>query len=697
MTLSDPSFTSGRSILEKRKIMARLPFSIEHEESRNSPPNPDQWRAPRIQVPNCLRGLEDEVSHRLIEESYIRRQSNPATMFFHNMLSLENYDGRHTDDYIRFGYEFLEARYETRQASRVDQDLEDTISSIYFIHCCGVVNGFPELMDALNNRDYDKVETGYRQWRKVIAELESFQNQGPEPRGYRGDSGRSDRGFMSQYSSGSGRSGYDRGNERRDDGRRGYRGDAGFPNRRMIEESQISGRDAQSNTNWEVPRFIPVDDGGVSTRGHQGGERYSASPSSDRFGVQKPVEEINRPQRIMMPSRDYMSMEAEKQPSTPAPPPPPAAPPAPPPVADWSIPVNSQTSRETKVAVEHPEITRVKPIDDMNKQLHSGIYPTSHARGEAVVEAAFALVNKTRDGKPLPDLQKDTIVSGVTVMDRSLTNAVARVSSEAVELMIRNSGDNPSGRRQIVHTEAIIDNGIIGYAHLDDLAKNIIECESLRDISNVLSTTIEAVTKHADKDAAFATDLLAAAKRFDRVITNEINMFCRESLGISKGNAIKSFVANFDDLISAVHAQAPRETNDALLVFLSELAGSFRETVKVATAGIREELTLSNEDTDSKAPDLKAAVLPLSHVITHLPFTAGELGIDTDGTVSLGTTEIGEFLKSVIKGVQKHHDEKPECFQHYRHILMTRDMVVWRVMDYPGRPDSTVLIPIQMN
>lgn len=711
--------------------MARLPYETDRPDDRPFIFEPRDWNStPRdIGESREMRKILDDVARLTANEIGHEANKNVLRTFHYNMMSRSNFRNSDFERLIRFVTDFLESMYRSGKIRYLDDRLEENIGIAVGLHMAKQIDDFPELEDELRR---EKGEPGVRSAlataRKFFEVAEAIANmEGDDDdrggRGYhRDDRGRDDRGGR----------GY-RGNERgvrsqyrdsRDD--RGYRGDRG----RYREERVVSGRDVAEestsergarhtpNHNEISARFIPEDDPRLQQHGSRQSHHIRHEDSSGGTNGRFSADEPHVRKRGFTPSSEFQAQEDVSRdqgsfdftppkfvpentvdvvlPSTPPPPPPsmpaPAAPPAPPPEPVYTGKARMAVHKRKPIL---EPIQRIKK-DDMNIEQHAAVYPEGSEAGDAILEEAERLLTlETAVTHPTvtPAQIGDSIViePNITIHE-SVQGMALDVSDAATETMIIDSGENAEGVRQIQHSYAVVSNSIKGFPILVELQRKFEQAKNLKDIVDVLKNTEQILRKNVAASAAMASDARAAVARLDRMITKEINIFCREVLKISDGNVIDSAVNTLDELVDAV--KTSEEYDDcvyqALTVFLSDLSASILETFNPKLGIVKSIKATPEPEEGQEVPETATTALPMIYLVTHLPFTAGELGLPSTVTGSLEETRISQFVKAALDTVVPETNE----FSAPARLLVTRDAVAYRVYTYPGRKEVLVLVPV---
>ena len=661
--------------------MARLPFDTRRTDTRPRQVDLRDWRdTPRISVSREFeRELSlDEICVECINEIVENAESNEIRTFYYNMMSQNGYRNNDFEKLIRFAVDFLELRVVMREVRRIDDNFREAIRSIVALHTSKQVKDYPELLDEVPRNLERSFMTNAEKFIDICDNIERLHRGDDRDR----DRGR-DRDYRDQYSSNDRRDSRDRdrGRDYRDRGRDYRDRDDG---QRSAREGGDSHRDRDRRDD-NMPRFMPLDD-------DQGGSVRPVESSSER-GVtnrdreERPVERKASVRGDFTADEDLTFGSPSIQSFPPAPPPPPDM------ETEVILTEHSLTkSNDCDVVVtdygSFPTLTRIKE-SDMDMNAHSIVYPADVEQGQALIKEAQKIValEAAVHNSDVTAEQIDSSVEASTEVKifGTISDMVENISDAATLAMIEASGENSDGVRRITHTNAVVTSAVTGFIHLNEIQKQLRNAGSLRDVAAILRHTTKTVSENAPVSSAFASDMHAAVARIDRILTNEINLFCREGLKATTGKAIASFARNFDTLVDQFEQSAPRALNEGLLVFLSELMSSYKECMVPSLP--LETLVLQDHDTDKTG----MAMFPLSYTVTHLPFTLSELGVSPTGTVVLGNNDISEFIRAALQSSKKLDTDD---FSFGRRLLVTRDLEVFRVFSVPGRSDALILVPL---
>lgn len=678
--------------------MARLPFDFDRVNGRIRIYNLRDWRdTPRVSVPREMEPLVDEIACMAANEVSDSAEANLFRTFHYNMMSDNGFRNKDFEKLVQFCCDFVDLRYRIRETRQLDDELRKSVSTAVTMHCSKQAEDYPELLDEgfrLSNQNVARsVQANIEQFFKVVDSIERLNEEDQrDMRGY--DNRRDDRRDDRRYD--------DRRDDRRDDYRRdrgygsGYRDrddrDRGYRGRYDREERVTSGREVQNRDYGDEyrtgERQIPrrVEDMFVPVQENNGRQQQSQGLPRSYDIIRRPDMDADfseaRQQEVSAREMGYTATPSPVTPTAPCPPPP----------GDN----NSQNDFRGNVYHgafgDYPFLQFTKD-NEMDAIQHSAVYPAgSDAPAVNMLEEAKRVLT-LEDAITHPVVTREQIEGSTEeVIDinifPSIGSMVQQVSETAVAAIIKNSGENTDGVRKIIHTFGIVDNSVIGFRSLADFQAVFRTRTTIMDLIAAMEHTVNTVNSHAPSTAAYGTDMRAVVSRFDRILTREVNVFCREVLKISNGNAIKSVVGDLKDLINQVHEKVGVRECDALLAFLSQLNGSIQESM-ASDLGVEKKIIAMNEiDTTT----FGVAMMPMSYLVTHLPFTLAELGIVSDGTTAIGGGEVSSFLRAALDVT----NITSEDLVNYQHLMMTRDMEVFRVMNYPTDSGAKLLVPMDV-
>lgn len=661
--------------------MARLNVSMDRLEHDDAPFTARQWEStPKIDVPREFERKLDEISRLAANVICDTADDNFLRRAYFNIMAKNEFDNDDFDRLIRFVCDFIELRIALREVRDIDDELEGSIEHAVLFHTVFQIEKYRELEDELlESRDQKfkkAVAANIARFHDIEASIEEvvYRNNRPSSRDQRG--GRSDR-----VDRGSSRDrdrddrGRDRYRDRDDRDNRGSRGrDRDRDDRTSRRDREDRGRDrvvtgrqatelseGSMNTDFDLTNHQWTD------RPQQTGRR--AVPSS-RDVMEAPVSNFER--------GDFGA------------------------VADSTDAETEQLLRERQLSGRCTGVSDVfvglagkfpylKKEDDMDIEKHGAIYATPNAPEEFVKEIDRVM---TAAQAVSEDSVNTSAIEGVVQEGESIqiftniSTMIASISQEATVDDIISSGDNTDGVRRIHHYTAIVDNSFMGYPQLKSYMEgfeNVSSLSKLRDYFEMLPKT---VGERVSAEAAFATDLRAVVELYDRVITKELNAYCRDVLKISDGDAINSFTASYGKLLKALDTEKTQPLLDAVLAHSSNIFGNIKEALapKFNVEGrYKEKLGESN--------NFGMAVMPMSYLVTHLPFTIKELGYKLDTPTAITDTHITPFLNAALDISKLNIGKNPALEMAFR-VIITRDGSAFRLYTYPNRNKVKILAPI---
>lgn len=732
--------------------MARLPYNYDRPDGDTRAYRESDWRStPRVQTNRDIERLVDEISMEAANEICKGADATLYQTFYFNMMSRNDFNNEDFRGLVQFICDVLEFKYAARTINRYTEGLQDHIIDMTMLHCSKQADTYPELLDEgyrlENERVNRSVQANIEHFFKLVDQLERMHSEDQrdvrrDDRDDRYRDSRDDRRDSRGY-----RSDRDRRDSRDDRDSRGYRGDrdrrddrdyrGGFSrdrrdSRRDRDEEVVSGRETQAHkqvdTSRDAPRyaedmFIPVD-----SRGNLAQQRDDNFRRSSEFFREEPrSQNMSTRESNYAPSPSPAPAAAQPQiyrsePTQPCPPPP-AGSHQQDFSADqlWNLQSPSNTTQATATPAVDPHqygapaepdvvpttvstsvgeynlVRFTNGESQMDALKHAAIYPEgSSTKAVDMVDEVKAVLT-LEEAIISPAVHREQIEGSTETLESldifgSLGALAMHVSEEATNASIDRAGENSDGVRRIYHSFGVVDNAVIGFVHLNKLQEQIRQTTSLRDILALLRRTQESTNTHAPASAAFATDLRSAVVRFDRVITREINMFARHVLKISDGDVIKSAIQSYGELAAHIEQDTTRgaqERSSAFLAFVTQLNASIKEALNPKLGVEKTVLDANGIDTETRG----VAMLPVTYLLTHLPFTMSELGLERQGSFVITEDKFSSFLKAALD-VSKIDDAD---MQHPNRVLVTRDLEVFRIFSFPGRRNSLVLVPIEIN
>ena len=659
----------------------RLPFDVDR--LSNSPIMYDErtWRqTPRLRISRDIDPFLDIIAMETANEVTEKAEQNLLRTFHYNMMSERDFMNRDFERLVQFVAEFIDMLYATRRIRTPDQDLIRNIADAVSLHSCKQVLDFPDLEEICarsgDARMMRALDTNIGQYQKLVQDLDNMHNADARDIRTTASSSRGD--FRSQYAGASSGSSM------------GYRGS------REVARN-VSARDAGGEYAVE-PRAFRRDDLNPTDRPMQRRMMEGSRSFIDRQRVDDngyrfvPQQVDNRDYGGVQ--RDVMNNRATSyEAAPPAPPPPEMTPPPPPPPAPMETTSTVQPGRCVEPIPAFRGIIGSFPIlneTTMNQQEHSRVYgldeDTPNTSMKEEVLRTLSLAQAVTDGSTDSEAIKDHVV----VLDEaivcsnveSLTNFV---SDEAAHEIIKRSGENKAGERKIIHTFGIVDNSMSGFTHLSDIRKVLGKAGTLKEVVQGLRN-VKAAAAQAPREAAFATDIRAAVAFYDRILTREVNAYFRDVLKVTAGDVTTSIVEDFDELLSTIQATGNNELINAMLVFFTQLNGNLREALLPEHEVV--ESVKKTQDMEEGVGGF--CVMPLSYIVTHIPFTMEELGFELNTSKAIMATDGQGFIRAALDISALQATGKLE---NSLRLMVTRDRNVMRVSTYPGRKDVIILSP----
>lgn len=670
--------------------MARLPVHPTRLEQRVFIYGPRDWdQTPNIKVPREIDNILDDIARLTANEVSDRAQDNFLRTTHFNLMSVKDFRNDDFERLVRFVCDFIELRISTREIRHPDDDLKESIYSAVILHCVYQVEVYPELDDILRDMRDSKTERlvtvnlgKFHEVTRMIEDLHRGDRGGRrDDRGARDDRGGRD--FRDQYA------GRDRGS--RDD--RGSRGaDRGGRDSRNWRERE---RDSRGSRDSRDSRYSRNERDSRYGRGRDDREEYiptgreaTQMANENQDFVTDDRQWTDRPEqsrREMPRSRDFIDAGRRSEP----------------------------VAQEVEQLIEERKLSgRCMDVIPAFKGLFGTIPLLQPTQGQTEVEmlqhaAVYGGVQQTSDfakevertltlakavtasGVKFTEIEGEVVVEEPLETYGNVQTMLDSISTQAVTADILDAGENTDGVRNVRHFQAIVDNAFPGYIHLNDFMAGLRNAKTMREVAAIFKRAVSAVNENVNAEAGFGTDLRAVVEKYDRIITQEINSYCKNVLRVSDGDAIGSFMSDFDDLINAVHQGTGEDLYNALLGFCSKLVGNIVEAQEPKFA-----VEKSIKATFGDSTNFGLAILPISYIVTHLPFTIKELGYKIDSTVALTDNELTPFLRAALDISKTSLETDPTFVQSLR-LVVTRDGTTFRLYNYPGRPNVLVLAPMK--
>ena len=684
--------------------MSRLTVDPDRCEYRRIEYGPRDWdQTPRIRTMREIERLMPEISRLAANEITREADLNPIRTVHFNLMAKREFDNTEFERCCQFIADFIELRINDRQIRDATQGLEDSIRAAVTLHATSMVEKYAELDDIVQDTRRIEfiraVDTNLGRFAAICKEIEEMHLEDQSDMRSTERSSRDDR----RYSRDDRDDRRSRGRDDRDDRRTRDDRDDRYSRSRDDRDDRRYGRDDRGDDRARSRQ--EYDDGrGYGRRGRvdrdDRDDRYGRDDrDSRRYGRGRDYDSDHRVERGDLPNPD----DFEGQPKS-----------------NQENVRNEPTrcedrrmDRETKgITEEHKLSGRCNDSCPMFKGIH-GSFPLltppkgmtemdmySHARiyGNGISDAkdmskeimrVFTLAQAKEEDEVTSDSIKNEVVvdEEVKIFNNTAT-MIEEISDQVTINAITESGDNIEGVRKINHTVAVVSNAMIGFENLNDLQKNIRECTTLREIVNFLRRAMDAVNQHANPESAYASDLRGAVEFYDRLITKEINAYCRDVLRISDGDSMQSAVAQMDDLINALAQSGKPELQSALIGHMSTIAINILDGWDKKN-GVDEEII---ENHDLKDTNIGYTFMPQSYIVTHIPFTMKELGYTINGPTAIQNSELSSFFRVALDISDTKLNKEAPVAGAYR-MVVTRDRRAFRLYNYPGRKDVLILAP----
>lgn len=672
--------------------MTRLPYDPTRLDSRPMMYDLHNWRqTPNIRISPQIDRYLDLIAMETANEVSEKANSNALRIFHYNMMSDNEFRNPNFDRLVQFVAEFIEMLVLTRRIGHPEDDLINNINAAVSLHSCKQVLDYPELEDICGRsgdpRMMRALDTNVGKYQQVVRDIAELHEQ--DTRDIRGSSN-----FRDKYAGSNTRSAYP-----------GDRGGRTFASQRVMTAREAGGeyaaearvfrreetgytdrpiqRQVMSTARTFIERQEPREQGGFKFVPQPLGQERRVS-GSERGDYGNDVRVTQYEASPPMPSPYPVTMSEPPAPPVAMTPPP--APPAPPVQENTSIP----NGRCNQVIPAFKGIIGSFPILDettMNINEHSSVYDLNEDQAPKVKEEVIRTLSLAQavneDQVDAESIESNVILreAGVAVYG-DIQSLVNFASDDAVQEMIEVSGENKGGVRKVVHSFGIVDNAVVGFPQLNDVRKLLTSASSFKETIQGLRRALQIVAG-SPVELAMATDIRAVVSIYDSVLTREVNAYFRDVLKLSD-QATTSIVEDFDDLLTTIQRTNNNDLINAFLVFLTQLNANLRESL-APDFKVAESVKESNEIDESM---LGFCVMPMSYMVTHIPFTASELNFNMDESRAVMSVGEGGFIRAVLD-VSKL--DIPENLSNSIRLLVTRDRKILRVFKYPGRKDVTIL------
>lgn len=624
-----------------------------------------EWDVPtrNIQTIPEIDEILFDVSFMVGNEVIEMADRNPLRIFHFNMLSRSEFRNNDFERLLQFVCDYIELMLATRKIRDADQDLERNVADAVTLHCIKQVQDYDELNDIIEDERDDRLEravsTNLPLYRKVLDGIDELHQDDRNGRDSRRDR---------DYGRSGSRDGRDYWRDRDRDRERSSRRD-------RDRDSRFSRRDRDNDDRYgavsarDLPQPGDEDSRRSSVRREYGsdGRSLDKNERSTQTHMPRMSDEVTetRSSRRHASERHYQDRDS----------------------------ANQQEQSDVGIIIP-PVLQPPEGKTEMDMLQHAAIYSPDFTGVNlaAAVRTSLSLAEAVASKEVNKDQIDDKVVTSDNLIIASSVQELAHhVSLVSTKSDIESAGENKNGIRYVRNITGLVDNVYKGYPVLKDVRRGI---QSSLDKSPSISKLAAAmrgalsVADNAAPDDASASDIRGAIEFIDRILTKEFNAYCELVLGISQGDAIESFMISIDDLTSAIRDGMDEKVFDAFVCFCHEinevlLAQTYSEY------GIEKliEQRLSNGDMQ---PDENYMAFPIRYDVTHIPFTMKELGY-TIGRNAM-VTPMTPFLAAALSTAADKTEDKSSGMLR---LVVTRDLSIFRLYDYPGRRDnSKVLVKI---
>lgn len=660
--------------------MSRLPVDYDRFQYDRIEFSPRDWdQTPRVSTTREIERLMPDISRLVANEVTACADMNDLRCAMFNLMAEKEFENREFEDLCQFVADFIEFRVECHGLTDPSRGLEDSIVNAVRFYCAGLMDRFRELRDIVDaDRNTQTIRTwdvNLGQYRELCEAIEDMHNQDQRDLRSRGSS-----------------RAYDRG---QDDDRRYARDDRGSRDRdtRRGRDERDSRRRRQQEDHLD------------------GNGRYSVRASTD--GPSAREERDTR--------RSYRRDRDEPRSNNPA--------------FDPSDFVATKPVEQTRTEVHHDPVTDIieqhrltpnpvepaiedtmfigefgpipllvpKGTSEMDLYKHAMIYGKGIANAPDMSEEirrvftasqAVKETNVTSENLEPSDIVVDTDVE----LFSTVSGMCESISNTSTATMVANAGENKDGRRQIFHKAAAVSNAFIGHPHLTDFHSRLIEQTSFDAIVLFLKRAVAVVNVNASSDAAYATDIRAAAEYYDRWFADEVSNYCQNVLGMQVGDPnqplITSVINDYDALMEHFMSSGQDRMRNAVAALVTNLVMNISHGWEIASgvkSGIDQDVESLKE---TETTMLGSSHMPVGYIVTHLPFTMKEMGYDITKPVAIPDDDVSNFLKAAldISGtdlISEEHNPAPI------RLVVARDRKVFRIYRYPGNGRAMILSPVR--
>lgn len=395
----------------------------------------------------------------------------------------------------------------------------------------------------------------------------------------------------------------------------------------------------------------------------------------------------------------------ERQPTTPPPAPPEAVP------AERAFFIELKPHRTTLVRGKQPTLEDQKKPgrlydvvtleeyrgeDEMDMMQHATVYateglPKGNLKGEyaRVLTALQALKSDELKYADIAHLVDDNITS--MIAENNIESAMRTARLSAMESSLTHEEKAGTPERRFERVLALTLNTNVTFKTCDVLKGALKSAGTMEKLHAVLRTCLRTSTNEGLVDTPEASDIRAAIAFLDRHITEDLNRFLVDVLGVVPvgQRAIDSFVSDYDAMVKALNDKFHTSTYESFLAFSVKYMRAYQEA-----------LTIPDMDIDEAAYQLTGAsdkmdviYFPSVNLITVVPFTADELGLPNE-TFKV-TANSATLIRALIIGdatVLKNLTGVEHAYQY----ILTRDHKAYKVSRDTNDKSVVVLSPVKL-
>lgn len=286
------------------------------------------------------------------------------------------------------------------------------------------------------------------------------------------------------------------------------------------------------------------------------------------------------------------------------------------------------------------------------------------------------------------------------LVDDNVTNMVAENNIEscmrsarlqAMENSLDHEASAGSATRRVSRMLALNLNTNVTFKSNDVLKDALRTCGTMDKLHSVLNTALRTLSNANLVDTPDASDIRSAIAFVDRIVTEDLNRFLVDVLGVVPAGqrAIDSFVSDYQAMLKALTEKFHVSTYESFLAFSVKYMRGYQEALNIPDMDINEaayQLTGASEKMD-------VLCFPSVNLITTVPFTVDELGlpsqafkVDAKSPSLIRALIIGDA--NVLKNLTG--------VEHANQFILTRDQKAYKVSRDTHDKSIVVLSPVKL-